>query len=434
MDPKTLMTLALATAMAASPALAAKKAAPAQKATPAQKAPETTKEVELVYDLPMEQAGQLQKLVDSFNEKEPGAKLVLSQRDWSQGKMPTLLFLSGKSGTHFLAGPPRYKPLWQVMRDAKSPLAAGKPPGQMSPAALDRTGKLLGLPALGTPVMVYNKAAFKKAGLNPEQPPGTWADLQQALGDLRDKGYACPYATSEPRWVHVENTDAWHDNAFASGGTQESALAINDLLMIKHLALMTSWYKSRYLHIFGRGDEADGHFGNGECAVLTTTSSAVPGLQRRASFELGVAPLPYHDDIRGAPRNTLADGAVLWVAAGQTPVEYGRAAHFVRFLLSQDGQTRWQKDMGYLPLGKDGLPVMSPAAAVEGAVQNRVALGQLTAKPVTAASRATRLAQRQDIRDIVDVQLEELWADKKPAKEAVDVAVKQANLLLSKKH
>lgn len=433
MNTKHLSVLAalMAALLSTQPVLAAKK----QHAAPAAKTqvPEQAKEAELVYTLSADQAEALQKLVDRFNESNKGPKLVLSRRDWNDGKLPLLLLLDGKEGNRFLLGKPRYRPLWQVMKDAKLPLASGKPPAQMAPAAVDGAGRLVGLPALGTPVMFYNKDAFKKAGLDTEHPPRTWGALQDALGALRDKGYTCPYTSAAPRWIHVENTDAWHDNAFAAGGAKETGLAINDLLMIKHLAMMETWVKSRYLHLFGRGQEADSHFVSGECAVITTSSSAYPGFQRLASFDVGVASLPYHDDIAGAPRNTLADGSVLWLGQGHTSGEYALAARFVNFLLTPESQAEWQRNLGYLPLGRTGLPLLSGKANPNDPAQNKVALAALDQKPVTVASRATRLAQRQDIQDIVDLQLEALWGESKVAKEAVDDAVNLARTALAKK-
>jgi sn-glycerol 3-phosphate transport system substrate-binding protein len=438
LNPKHLSIVAagLAALLCTQPVLAAKKqpVTPAKAATSAKTpAPEPAKEVELVYTLGADQAGALQKLVDRFNETSKGPRLVLAQRDWNDGKLPLMLLLDGKEGNRFLVGKPRYRPLWQVMKEAQLPLASGKAPAQMAPSAVDGAGRLVGLPALGTPVMFYNKDAFKKAGLDADQPPRTWAALQDALGSLRDKGSTCPYTSAAPRWIHVENTDAWHDNAFAAGGAKETGLAINDLLMIKHLAMMETWVKSRYLHLFGRGQEADNHFVSGECAVITTSSSAYPGFQRLAGFDVGVASLPYHDDFPGAPRNTLADGSVLWLGQGHTSAEYALAARFVQFLLTPESQAQWQRNLGYLPLGRNGLPLFSQKADSDIPPHNRVALAALEQKPVTAASRATRIAQRQDIQDIVDVQLEALWGERKPAKEAVDDAVSLARNALAKK-
>ena len=429
--PETPMSLHLSRISAALwlalPLMAAPTFGAVKKSAPARAAAAAPVELELVHELGEDQGAQLQKLVDRFNADNAGTKLVLSQRDWrKEGALPTLLLLKEDSEARFLVGKPRYRPLWQVMKEAKQPLDTLKPPPQMSPSTVDAAGHLIGLPVgLATPVMFYNKDAFKKVGLDAENPPKTWFDLQGALGKLYAAGYACPYVSASTRWVHVENTDAWHNEAFA--GARGNGLTINGLLNVKHLAMMSSWVKARYMHVGGRGAEGDARFASGECPVITTASSAWPAFVRGAKFSVGVSSLPYHDDVREAPRNTLAKGPGLWVGTGHTPAEYAAAARFVRFLLQPASQVEVQRDLGFLPLNKAGLLAVSSELLKDDLAQNRVAVAQLRNKPVTDSSRATRLADNRDVDDIIDEELEALWADKKPAKEVVDTAVARAN-------
>jgi sn-glycerol 3-phosphate transport system substrate-binding protein len=128
------------------------------------------------------------------------------------------------------------------------------------------------------------------------------------LGKLVAAGQSCPYTTTQPAWILVENMSAWHNEPVVAEG-KKASLAINGMLPVKHVAMLSSWVKARYLHLFGRDDEAIEHFAKGECAVLTAASGAWPTLQRQASFDMSVWPaLPYHEDYYGAPQNTLADG------------------------------------------------------------------------------------------------------------------------------
>ncbi len=418
------VTLCLALPLIAAPAFAAaKKSAPLKEtAGPV--------EVELVHELGDEQGAQLQKLVDRFNTENGGAKLVLSQKDWQkEPTLPILLLLKEGSEASFLTGKARYRPLWQVMKEAKQPLNTLKPPPQMSPATVDGSGRLQGLPVgLATPVMFYNPLAFQKAGVDPATPPKTWFELQGVLGKLYAAGYACPYASASTRWVHVENTDAWHNEAYA--GPKGTGLSINGLLNVKHLAMMSSWVKSRYMHVVATPELAAGRFTSGECPVITTASSAGPGFMRQSKFPVAVASLPYHEDIREAPRHTLAKGPDLWVGTGHKPAEYAVAARFVRFLLEPASQVEVQRNLGFLPLNRSGLLAMSSELLKDDLAQNRVALAQLTNKPVTESSRATRLGDNGIVDGIIDEELDALWTDRKPAKEVVDTAVARANKAL----
>ncbi len=425
-----LAALALA---AAGPALAAtakkpvpKKPAPAKAAAPA---PEASREIDLVHRLPADKADQLRKLVDRFNAGSEH-KIVLAQRDWAEGALPALTLVAADDKARFLDGKPRYRPVHQVMKEAGEPLQTMKPMGLANPSLLDAKGNVLGLPiGLGTPIMFYNRDAFKKAGLDPEQPPKTWWDLQQALGKLYDAGFGCPYASSHPGKVHVENVSAWHNEPVAAGAKREGPLVVNNMLMVKHLAMMSSWYKSRYLHIFGAGDEADAKFALGECAVLTTPSDRFPTLTRFAKFPVGVATLPYHDDIPGAPQNTLADGAVLWVAQGRKPAEYKTIAKFLRFMLTPESQVEWQINAGYLPLNRAGVLAASSDLLKSELIHIRTAVDQLIRKPPTEASKASGYADRADVRRILDEELDAVWRGTTPPKAALDSAVARSRNL-----
>lgn len=407
-------------------AAATKKPAP-KKATPAPAA--ESSEIELAHRLGADKADQLRRLVERFNAGSE-RRIVLTERDWQSGVLPALMLLGGEDETKFLSGKPRYKPVHQLMREAGEPLQTLRPPAFMNPAPLDAGGKVLGLPiGLGTPILFYNRDAFRKVGLNADQAPRTWYELQQALAALYDGGIACPYTSSFPGRVHVENVSAWHNEAVAGGGKGQGALAVNNMVMVKHLALMSSWYKSRYLQLFGSRDEADAKFAMGECAVLTAPSDRFPTFTRFAKFDVGMAPLPYHEDIPGAPQNTLADGEVLWVAAGRKPAEYKTIARFLSFLLTPESQVEWQVNAGYLPLNRAGLLAASSELLKSDLVNVRTAIDQLTRKPVTPASSASRYAHRSDVRRIVQEELDAVWSGAKPAKAALDSAVARSRSL-----
>lgn len=406
---------------------AVKKSATAKPAAPA---PAISSDIELVHRLGADKGDQLRRLVERFNAGSE-RKIVLAERDWHDGALPSLLLLSGEGEAQFLAGKPRYRPVHLLMKEAGEPLQTLKPPAMMNPSSLDAKGNVLGLPiGLATPIMFYNRDVFRKVGLDTAQAPRTWFELQQALGKLYDAGIACPYTSSYPERVHVENVSAWHNEPLAlSHGRREGPLAVNNMLLVKHLAMMSSWYKSRYMHLFGQRDEADAKFATGECAVLTAPSDSFPTLSRFAKFDIGLAPLPYHDDIPGAPQNTLADGAVLWVAAGRKPAEYRVIAKFLSFLLTPESQTEWQVNGGYLPLNRAGLLAASSELLKSDLANVRTAIEQLTRKPVTGASSASRYAHREDVRRILNEELDALWQGAKPAKAALDSAVARSRSL-----
>jgi len=271
-----------------------------------------------------------------------------------------------------------------------------------------------------------NKALFRKAGLDPENPPKTWFEAQEAAGKLADAGSNCPFTTSWPVQVFIDNVSAWDG---AEVNDAKGKLAFNGLAQVKHIAMMATWYKSKYFSYFGPKDEADNRFAKGECGMLTSSSSLFASFNENKSLEVGVSPLPYHDDVYGAPKNTLADGSSLWLASGMKPAEIKGAAKFVNYVLGPEVQIGLTLAGGYLPM----TPVARAAASTKllGADLGglKIAYAQLQGKGV---SPKVRVAQIEQVRQIVEEELETVWADKKPAKEALDSAVERGNAVMLK--
>ncbi|MBL8446259.1 MAG: extracellular solute-binding protein [Zoogloeaceae bacterium] len=422
------LTLVGACLLVSTPIVQAKTPRPAAKSPPPT---ERCDGIEFTQALGQYNGAALGELVSRFNETNKTCPIQITDRTWSDGKLPGMMILSEGDEEKFLAGPPRYRPLHEVMKTAGQPLVTLRPPTMMTPMPLDAQGRLRALPvALSTPILYINQEAFRRVGLNSDQPPQTWFDLQQALGQLIDNGVRCPYTVAEPSRVMIENTSAWHNEPTVTRRGKSDGLSINGMLQIKHVALMASWVRSNYLHIFGRGAEAQQHFTSGECAVIAASSASLPEIRRTARFPVAVAGLPYHDDYPGAPQNTLLDGSSLWIAAGRSPAEYKTIAKFVRFWLEPENQVAWQKQTGFLPLNRAGIAAARESELLKDELDGvRVAIAQVAHKPPTAASSSNLLIAKTSVREIVEEELEAVWADRKPAKEALDTAVTRASAL-----
>lgn len=390
----------------------------------AQRAGQVT-ELELVHGLDAVAGEALQNLVDRYNEGRSDYRIVLSRRDWDSGDgLPHMLILGGEQEDRFLAGAARYRPLHQLMREAGIGLQTMRPPVMMSRKPVDAQGRLLALPVgYSTPVLYVNRDAFRRAGLNPDVPLNSWNDLQHALGQLFDAGHGCPYTVAEPGRVMVENLSAWHNVPVTARRGRSDAPSFNGMVQIKHVAMMASWYRARYLHIFGPAAEAERRFASGDCAVIAASSSSWAAFRRQSGLDVGVLRLPFHDDFVSVPQNTLADGAALWVAAGKRPAEYRAMARFVAFWLQPENQVAWQREAGFLPLNRAGLLAHQGELLADDLENVRVAVEQLSSRPATADSGASAIVGRDWVRRVLDEELSAVWADIKPAKEALDTAV-----------
>ena len=257
------------------------------------------------------------------------------------------------------------RPLWQLVPESrpKRRQSHQNADAKYLPAVAayfsDAEGRLLALPfTAATPVLYFNRDAFRQAQLDPELPPKTWYEAAKTLGVLVESGQSCGLTTAWQSWVLGENMSAWHNQRFATqgngmasaAGASDARLTFNTRLMVRWISMLSSWNKAGYFTYSGRKDEAEARFASGECAMLTSSSAAYVRLRKRAGFDLGVAQLPYYDDFDDAPQNTLVGGSALWVLAGASATQYRGVASFFAYLSRPQVQVEWQERTGGVPL------------------------------------------------------------------------------------
>jgi sn-glycerol 3-phosphate transport system substrate-binding protein len=419
------LTFAVSLALACS-VVQAKPAKPVKPAAKQAAAPTVSAEFELAHNLGPAGEEGLQAIVDRFN-KESGSTMKLVRLE--KGDKPAVLNLMRRYDmSEVLSQPKQFVPLHEMMAKAGEPLKFGELSADLKAGVVDAKGKVVALPVLySTPVLFYNKNAFRKAKLDPEQPPKTWFEMQGMLDKLQDAGYACPYTSSWPVWVHIDNVSAISGVPAAS---DKGVLAFNGLPQVKHLAMMATWSKANYFKLFGRRNEASAKFHEGECAMITTDSREHVDFRDAKGVELGVAPMPYHDDVYGGRQSSLADGASLWVGAGRTPVQYKQAAKFVSFLLSPEMQLEMVRVYGGLPMTSATRAAARSKLLQDGDKTLEIAYTSLNGN---GSKPAVRVANIDPVRIITDEEMEAVWEDKKPAKAALDTAVSRGNALLGAK-
>jgi len=284
-----------------------------------------------------------------------------------------------------------------------------------------------------TTVFYYNKDMFAKAGLDPNVAPKTWSDVIAAAAKLKASGEKCAYTTGWQSWVHLESFSAWHNVEFASKnngfGGLDTRLKFNSPLHVRHIGNLANWAKQGYFTYPGRKTEGEAKFYSGECGMLTSSSAAYANIKKNAKFEFMVSPLPYYSDVPGAPQNTVIGGASLWAMSGKKTEEYKAVAKFFKFLSQPEVQAKWHQETGYLPLTKAAYELTKQSGFYEKNPGTDVSVQQMIVK-TTDKSRGIRLGNFVQIRTVIDEELENVWAGKKSAQEALDAAVKRGDELL----
>ena len=351
------------------------------------------------------------------------------------GEQPDILMVFEVGTATMMAAAGAVKPVYEVMADAGADFDAGAYIGAVKGYYTDTEGNMLSLPFnSSTPVLWVNKDALSAAGIDPEIDLSTWEQVGEVLETLKASGNDCPMTTAWQSWIQLENLSAYHDQPFASMENGfaglDTELEFNGPLQVKHIQTLGDWARDGKFVYAGRRNEGGANFRAGECALFTESSAGYAGIKSEAQFDFSVRPLPYWSDAAGAPQNTIIGGASLWVMEGQTDEEYKGVAEFLNFLSSPEIQAKWHQDTGYLPITEAAADLTREQGFYEANPGTDIAVKQMTAKEPTANSKGVRLGNFDQIRTIIDEELEAVWSGDKSAQDALDSAVERGNQLL----
>jgi len=327
-------------------------------------------------------------------------------------------------------------PVATVMRNAKEPFEPKAYLPTVTGYYSDLKGNMLSFPFNSSTVMFYiNKDAFKKAGLEPVAPK-TWKEVIAAAEKLKAAGQQCVYTTSWPSWMHIENFSAWHNVPIGTKqngmGGFDTVFTINSPLHVRHVAMLGDMAKKGLFTYAGRTNQGDAKFSSGECAMFSGSAGAQAGIKRAAKFEWSINFIPYHDDVKGAPQNSIIGGASLWVMGGKKPAEYKGVAKFFAFLSQPEIQMDWHTKTGYVPITQASYELTRKSGFYDQNPGADMPVKQLTYKTPTANSKGLRFGNFVQGREVIEEEMESVFAGKKDAKTAMNDAVKRGNEILRK--
>ena len=351
------------------------------------------------------------------------------------GNAPAIVQVFEVGTATMMAAKGAIKPVYQLMTDAGEKFE----PTDYLPAVTAYystvDGKMLSFPFnSSTPVVYWNKDAFKKAGLDPDKPPKTWPETFDAAKKLRAAEVPCGFTSAWVSWVQIENFSAWHNipiGTEANGlGGLDTVLKINNPTVVRHVANLAEAEKDKSFDYGGRTTEPTAKFISGDCGMLQDSSASYGAIKKGVKFDFGVTQLPYYPDVAGAPQNSIIGGASLWVIGGKKPDEYKGVAKFFTYLSSPAVQEKWHEDTGYLPITKASYQATKESGYYDKNPGTEIAILQMTAKPPTDNSRGLRFGNMVQIRDVIAEDLEGAFAGKMTAQAALDDAVSRGNTLL----
>ncbi|WP_231168944.1 sn-glycerol-3-phosphate ABC transporter substrate-binding protein UgpB [Bradyrhizobium sp. 41S5] len=390
---------------------------------------------------------QLEKLAADFNASQSDYRIVPAYKGnytetvtaaifaFRSRSQPAIVQVNEIATATMMAARGAIYPVFELMRDQSEAFA----PSAYLPAVAgyyaDVDGNMLSFPFnASTPILYYNKDMFRSAGLDPSEPPKTWPELGIVAKRLRAAGAMCGVTTSWPSWINVENFSAFHNlpiatkaNGFAGLDAQ---LIFNNPMVVRHIAQLAQWQADKTFDYSGRGQTAEPRFQKGECGIFIGSSGTRADIKANSKFEVGYGMMPFDPDVQGAPQNSIIGGATLWVLRDRPRAEYAGVAKFFAYLSRPEVQAAWHQNTGYLPITRAAFDLSRTQGFYERNPGASISIEEVTLKPPTDNSRGIRLGSFVLIRDVIEEELEQVFAGKRSAQSAMDNAVERGNRLL----
>lgn len=229
--------------------------------------------------------------------------------------------------------------------------------------------KTYGVPfVLSTPVLYYNASLFRQAGLDPDNPPKTWDEVQQDGQKIKqatgkDGAYVDCLTRSASDWCFqsLVRSDGGRvlsaDRKSLAFGEQPTIQAVQAMRNMVNADAMPKLSQVQAVAAFPRGD----------LGMMLESSAAQGGFIKGAqggNWELRAAPMP---SFTGKPAVSTNSGAALFIFA-KDPAKQRAAWDLIKFLTSPQAYDMITSKIGYLPL-RLGL-LDDPAHLKQWAAQN----------------------------------------------------------------
>jgi len=229
--------------------------------------------------------------------------------------------------------------------------------------------------AVSNPVLYFNQAHFRAAGLDVEQPPATLAELRETAQKLKDAGID---GLEQPL---VMQMDSWFLEHWLTGERQAvvdqdngrsgpptateltSPEAVEIVTWIKEMVdagLLKPVRSNEDISAYLAVATQSGSMLIQTSAAISTIDAAISGTLTKdmlpqagdlpleslkfSDLEIGVAPLP---GVEVAGKGQIGGNA--WYLPKKEPVEIAAAWDFAKYANSVEAQVRWTQLGGYLP-------------------------------------------------------------------------------------
>ncbi len=237
------------------------------------------------------------------------------------------------------------------------------PPASFDTAAIDRDffpfvqgmkvgGQYYALPtAVRSLALFWNRKVFKDAGLDPEKPPATLADLidiarkttkRDAAGNLLTAGIALDTAGQDVQWIRQVLVNEFGGTPYSPDNRKVAYNAQAGINAVQWYVDLITKEKVSELGFLTDGVTA---FRSGKAAMTIDGSFRLGAFDGQKGLDYGVTELPGRDGVR----SNFASYWVNGITAKAKGEKLAAAAKFLAFITTPAAMQLWMETVGELP-------------------------------------------------------------------------------------
>ena len=301
-------------------------------------------------------------------------------------------------------------------------------------------GKLYGMPFnTSAPLLYYNKTMFKAAGLDPEKPPRTYAEVldyakKLTKKDANGKFQVAGYGISIYGWI-FEQLGAPAGGLYLNNDNGRTARATAATFNGPEGQAAVQFWKDgvdagvyQNFGVAPAGTNAVvAAFQSQQVAMYVESTARVRAMidaSVAGKFELGTGFIPRPNEDALTKFGTIIGGASVYILKDRPDAEKNCAFEFVKAATSPEYQAYWHTSTGYYPVTSKAYDIQLDKDWVTKYPQFLTAVNQLHASPAIPSSMGGVSGTMQQNRLRTEQAIDSVLAGKATVKDALDAAAK----------
>lgn len=393
----------------------------------------------LWFSLSGENGKNFEEIIDDYNKQSDSYKInpvyqgsytdtITKIRAVGESEAPALLMASG-TNRKYLAERDYIVPVQKFIDEEDFDLSSINE-NVINRYTLDE--KLYSMPfSASNAIMFYNKDMFEEVGLDPENPPKTFSDIEEVAQKIKDETGNIGFSMATIGWYFeqllVNQGALYLDNENGFTGEPTETL-INGPEGIEIFEWLDRMNKAGTFRNYGSNwEDPRAPFLAGELGIYFDSSANVRHMVDDAPFEIGTAALPVPDGVE--PNGAQVGGNSIYIT-DKIPEEHQAGAwDFLKYLVSAPVQAKWAAATGYIPITEAATEEDVLKETLEEYPQMLTAVEVNEYTPAEPSTSGPLSDEGEEFRTIVETAQEQVYEGEDP-KTALDNAAQKINDLL----